>query len=363
VTAVATAAIDLGALRHNHARLRRAAPRSRLLAVLKADAYGHGLATVARALSAGDGFAVARCDEAVALRDAGIDRPILVLNGPMDRAEVQRCARLDLIAAVHHQSQVRMLEQSDTERPVTVWLKVNSGMHRLGVPAETVRQALDELSHCTCVATSVGLMTHFANADDREDPYTREQLRTFEAATAGILGTRSLANSAALLGWPETHADWSRPGIALYGVSPFSTGVGSDEGLLPVMTLSTRLIAVNHYPAGAPVGYSGTWRCPRDSRIGVVALGYGDGYPRHAPSGTPVLVAGRRAPLVGRVSMDTVCVDLTDLPEADVGARAVLWGRGLPVEEVAAAAGTIGYELLAGVTPRVKRVAVEAETA
>ncbi len=357
--AVATASIDLGALGHNYAILRRAAPRSRTLAVIKADAYGHGLIRVARALSAGHGYAVARCEEGVALRQAGIDKRILVINGPMDADDVRDCARLGLTAAVHHQSQIRMFRAVQPERPVKVWLKVDSGMHRLGVAPEAVRATLEALEQCSSVAPSVALMTHFANADDREDPYTQEQLQVFQQATAGLPGERSLANSAAVLGWPQTHADWSRPGIALYGCSPFLNSTGADVGLRPVMTFASRVIAVNTLPVGAPIGYGGDWRCERVSRIGVVAAGYGDGYPRHAPSGTPVLIDGKRAPLVGRVNMDSLSVDLTDLPDTDVGSRAVLWGQGLPVEEIATAAGTIGYELFTGVTPRVKRVTVE----
>ncbi|HCK81034.1 MAG TPA: alanine racemase [Candidatus Competibacter sp.] len=351
-----TATIDLAALRHNLARVRAAAPGCRVATALKANAYGHGLLRAARALAAADVFAVARCDEAMALREAGIGKPILVLEGFLQPEEIELCRRHGLHATVHHESQLRMLELAPRDPPIEVWLKIDTGMHRLGFAPERVPAALERLAACPNAAPNPRLMSHLARADDRADPYTRRQLNLFKAVSHGKTAERSLANSGGILGWPETHFDWVRPGIMLYGCSPFSQRTGADEGLRPVMTLASRLIAVQRYAAGEAIGYSGTWVCPRDSRIGVVAIGYGDGYPRHAPSGTPLLVNGRRAPLVGRVSMDMLTVDLSELPEAEVGDPVILWGRGLPAEEIASKVGTITYELFCKVTPRVVTV-------
>ncbi len=348
-----TATIDLAALRHNLARVRAAAPGCRVATALKANAYGHGLLRAARALDNADAFAVARCDEALALREAGIGKPIVVLEGFLQPEEIERCVQHQLQATIHHESQVRMLELVKLDRPINLWLKIDTGMHRLGFSPQQVPSALARLAACPNAAPNPRLMSHLAKADDRDDPYTHYQLDTFKAAIQGKGGERSLANSGGILGWPETHFDWVRPGIMLYGCSPFNQGVGADVGLRPVMTLASRLIAINHYAAGEAIGYSGVWRCPRDSRIGVVAIGYGDGYPRHAPSGTPVWVNGQRVPLVGRVSMDLITVDLSDLPAAQVGDPVVLWGRDLPAEEIAAKVGTITYELFCKVTPRV----------
>jgi alanine racemase len=354
-----TATVDLAALRHNLARVRAAAPHCRVATALKANAYGHGLLRAARALATADAFAVARCDEALALREAGIAKPMVVLEGFLQPEEIDLCRQHGLQVALHHDSQVRMLELAKPGWPLDLWLKIDSGMHRLGFPPEQVPAVLGRLAACPNAGPNPRLMSHLAKADDREDPYTRQQLAVFQAATHGITTERSMANSGGILGWPETHFDWVRPGIMLYGCTPFNDGVGTDEGLRPVMTLASRLIAVQRYAAGEPIGYGGSWRCPRDSRIGVVAIGYGDGYPRHAPSGTPVLINGRRVPLVGRVSMDMITVDLTDLPEANVGDPVVLWGCDLPAEEIARHANTITYELFCKVMPRV--VVIETE--
>lgn len=350
---VTTATIDLAALRHNLARVRAAAPACRVAAALKANAYGHGLLRAARALAGADVFAVARCDEALALREAGVAKLIVVLEGFLQPDEIDLCRQHQLQATVHHESQVRMLELARSGQPVSIWLKIDTGMHRLGFAPARVPAVLERLAACPNAAPNPRLMSHLARADDRADPFTRHQLETFEAATRGLGAERSLANSGGILGWPETHFDWVRPGIMLYGCTPFDEGVGAEVGLRPVMTLASQLIAIQHYAAGEPVGYGGAWRCPRESRIGVVGIGYGDGYPRHAPSGTPVLVNGRRAPLAGRVSMDMITVDLSDLPDAQVGDPVVLWGCGLPAEEIARQVRTITYELFCKITPRV----------
>ncbi len=350
----AVAHLDRQALRHNQGRARSAAPDSAVFAVVKAQGYGHGLAFCADALADGcDGFAVACTGEGMALRDAGYrHHRICVLNGPTDRDELHACAAHGLEPVIHQPWQARALAEDDLP-PLSVWLKVDSGMGRIGVPPAQAADWQARLEACACVRPPVGLMTHMASADTRSADYTADQWRAFTAATAELPGPRSAANSACVLAWPQTHADWVRPGIMLYGCSPFVEGAEAGLDLKPAMTLRSRLIAVNHLEAGATVGYGRAWQCPAAMPVGVAAIGYGDGYPRHAASGTPVLVGGRRVPLIGRVSMDKITVDLRAAPDAAVGDEVVLWGCGLPVEEVAAHAGTIGYELLCGIHGRV----------
>jgi alanine racemase len=315
--------------------------------------YGHGAARLLPALTEADMLGVACIEEALALREAGAVQPILLLEGVFEADELPLCARLGFEIAVHEPGQVRLLEQARLERPLTAWLKVDSGMSRLGFRPEEAMGIFDRLRASEAVAPDIRLMTHFANADEASDPATREQIRRFAAAAEGLHAERSFCNSAGLLAWPQAHAEWVRPGVMLYGVSPMAGRTGTDEGLRPVMTLRTGLIAVKEVRRGEPVGYAGTWRAPADTRIGIAAIGYGDGYPRHAPSGTPVRVNGAPAVLAGRVSMDMIAIDLTDHPGAAVGDPVLLWGPGLPVETVAQAAGTIAYELLCGITGRV----------
>ncbi len=337
--------------------MRAAAPGRRVAAAVKAEGYGHGLVLVARTLDA-DTLAAACIEEALILREAGIDRPILLLEGVFEAAELPLCARHGLEVAVHHPEQARMLETARLEPPIRVWLKIDTGMHRLGLEPETTSAVFRRLRNSPSVDPAIGLMSHLARADERDCDYTLRQLRTFEVATVGLGGERSLANSAGILGWPQTHFDWVRPGIMLYGASPFVDSLAADENLQPVMTLHTRLIAIKRLRRGEPVGYGGTWVCPEDMDVGVAAVGYGDGYPRHAPSGTPVLLNGSEAALIGRVSMDMITLDLRRHPEARIDDPVVLWGEGLPVERIARAAGTISYTLLCGVTARVKREVV-----
>ncbi|SFD69456.1 alanine racemase [Thiohalospira halophila DSM 15071] len=349
------AAIDTRALANNLAVARSRAPAEPLWAVVKADAYGHGAVTAARALVAAgaDGLCVASVEEAEALRAGGIDAPILLLEGFFEPAEIPRCAALGLAVVVHAPWQLTALEVARPEWPLTTWVKVDTGMHRIGFHPEEVGPVRDRLRAASAVAGEPGLMTHLARADDRSEPATTNQLRAFD--TLEQPGAVSIANSAGILGWPGARRGLLRPGIMLYGVSPFPEEVAGDHGLVPVMTLHSRLIAVRRLAAGDAVGYGGTWTCPEAMPVGVVAIGYGDGYPRHAPSGTPVLVDGVEVPLIGRVSMDMITVDLRGHPAAEPGAPVTLWGDGLPVERVATAAGTIGYELLCGVTRRVPR--------
>jgi len=354
----AHAVLDMAALAHNLGKLRERAPEAKIMAVIKANAYGHGAIPVARALSAADAFAVARVDEGMALREAGIRQRIAVLQGFVCAEELELHARHGLEPVVHSVFQVEMLEHLSLAQPVTVWLKLDSGMHRLGLGAEAFESCHRRLIRCPSVRQPPFLMTHLANADDIDDPATPRQLELFGSHVSGLPGERSIANSAGLLAWEDAKAEWVRPGIALYGVSPFPHRTAREEGLKPVMTLRTRLIAIRPAKAGDAIGYGGDWVCQRATRLGVASIGYGDGYPRHARSGTPVLVRGQRVPLIGRVSMDMVTLDLTDCPEAEVGDAVTLWGEGLPVEEIARHADTIPYVLLCNVTPRVKRIEV-----
>lgn len=350
--------IDLSALRSNFDIVRRRAPGARVMAVVKANAYGHGMLRVAQALSTADAFAVACVEEALALREGGVTVPIVLLEGCGDTSELQFAAQYALQPVVHHVTQLDMLERAHLSQPLHVWLKIDTGMHRLGFLPEHASQARARLLQCQNVAHPIAMMTHLANADVPEDAATAAQLKLFDELTSGWNGPRSIANSAGLLAWRQSHAHWVRPGVMLYGVSPFSQGHGGDCELKPVMTLSSRLIAVNRYRGGDAIGYGGSWICPEDMPVGVVAVGYGDGYPRHAPAGAPVLVNDRPASLIGRVSMDMICVDLRQQPTAAVGDAVTLWGAGLPVENVARHAGTIAYELLCRVNPRIPVVHV-----
>lgn len=350
------ACLDMAALRHNLAVLRAATPGCRLLAVVKAEGYGHGAVRVACTLAEEvDGFAVSSIDEAMVLRAGGVRGRILLLEGLFAPDELALAARERLDVAVHHGLQVEMLEQAPPGVRVDAWLKVDTGMHRVGFDPSEVVRAAKRLERCAG-ASALRFMTHLATADTRGDSAAQRQLQCFAQTLGGLPGERSIANSAGVLGWPDSHAQWVRPGIALYGISPFVGSTGVMEGLRPVMTLASRLIAVKHVPKGGAIGYGGSWVCPEDMPVGVVAGGYGDGYPRHAPSGTPVLVNGHAVALVGRVSMDMLTVDLREQPEAQPGDPVVLWGRGLPVEEVAASAGTIGYELVCHLASRVPLV-------
>jgi alanine racemase len=348
------ARIDLSALRHNFREARRAAPRSKVMAVVKANGYGHGLLEVATALEEADGFAVARLEEALALRQAGIGKPVILLEGFMDAAELGEADRQGLEVTLHSECQLAQLEAARLGQPLRVWVKLDTGMHRLGFEPGRLEDVVRRLQALPGVRQPPGYLSHLACADERGNPASEIQRQRFEAALGDRPGERSLANSAGLLGWPATRYDWVRPGIMLYGVSPFADVPGPGLGLQPVMTLETRLIGTSELRKGDAIGYGGSWVCPEDMRVGVAAIGYGDGYPRHAAAGTPVLVNGQRIPLVGRVSMDMITLDLRGQDTVREGDRVVLWGEGLPVEEVAAAADTIGYELLTGITGRVQ---------
>jgi len=352
----AVAYVSPHALAHNLARVRALAPRARVLAVIKADAYGHGLLTAARALAGADGFAVARLDEAERIRAAGFRQRVLLLPGVDRGVDLAFAARLGLDLAVHHEDQLRLIEQAPAGTRVALWLKVDSGMHRLGFAPEQVAAVHARLTRAGVSPEPVRVMTHLADGDDRAGAGTPAQLRAFRGCTADLGVEASIANSAGVLAWPDSHGDWVRPGIMLYGVSPFPGETGADADLRPAMRLATRLIAVNRVPAGAAVGYGGAFVAPQAMPVGAAAAGYADGFPRHVPGGVTLLVGGRAAPLAGRVSMDTVTLDLRDHPRARPGDEVTLWGPELPVERLAEAAGTIGYELLCRVGARVPRV-------
>lgn len=346
------ARIDTAALAHNLGVAKVAAPHSRTFAVIKANGYGHGLARVARGLRATDGYAVLSIDEAAQLRAEGYSHPIILLEGFFHPDELSDIARLRLRPVIHRQDQAEILARARPGHRIDILLKIDTGMRRLGVPPKQLAESLAILRAAPHIG-SIILMSHFARADEA-DIGVAEQLRCFRAAAEHIELPVSLANSAALLRYPESHGDWVRPGIMLYGISPFPGQTGSDLGLLPVMSLESRLITVRNLRRGDAVGYGGSYVAERDMRIGVVACGYADGYPRHAGTGTPILVEGILTRTLGRVSMDMLFADLTPVPNAHVGSQVTLWGADLPAEYVAEHAGTIAYELLTALAPRVR---------
>jgi alanine racemase len=353
------ALIDSHALRHNLDTIRAHAPGAKVMAVVKANAYGHGLVSTALALADADSFAVARLEEGIALRGAGVRAPIVLLEGVFSAEQLAEAAHHGFELVVHDPLQLELLEAHRGRERFVVWIKMDTGMNRLGFRPEAFPDALSRMRSLSVPALEVRLMTHLARADERDVWMTREQVAAFDhaIAEAGLTGTRRLAtsigNSAGILGWPNAHGDWVRPGLALYGVSPFAGESAQAHGLKPVMTLETTVLTVREVKCGETVGYAAAWKAERDSAVAILAAGYGDGLPRHLANGTPVLIAGARYPLVGRVSMDMVAVDVTGSDRIVTGTKAIVWGAGLPVEEVAVHAGTIPYELLCGVSQRV----------
>jgi alanine racemase len=353
------ARLDLGALRHNLGVARQLAPNSKVMAVVKANGYGHGAVTIARALdSLADALAVASTEEAVELREAGISAPILLLEGVFEAKELGTAAQLGFWVTIDNEWQLRWLEEAVLPEPVHCWLKVDTGMHRLGVPANLAQDFYQRLKAIDNALDDLVIYTHFASADDLQSDQTREQLALFDAVCAPLPAPRSAANSPGLLAWPDSCYDWVRPGYMLYGNSPLIEPHPNADALRPVMTLTSAVISLRDVAAGEAVGYGASWIAQRPSRIATVTIGYGDGYPRLAANGTPVLVNGRRASLAGRVSMDMITVDVTDLPEVHVGDEVVLWGVGLPIAEVARHAGTIGYELTTRMPARTPRIVI-----
>ncbi len=350
------AQVNLSALRANVAKARECVADAQLLAVVKANAYGHGLQRVLPALTDADGLALVELDAAVTLRERHYARRILLLEGFFTAAELPEIAGRRLAVVVHHEEQIKMLEAATLPRPIEVFVKINTGMNRLGFRPSEAHAIVDRLSHASSVAV-LRLLTHLARAEEEDG--VREQLDLFEEACTGLPYPRSLANSAGVIRYREVGGEYVRPGIMLYGSSPFPYDTAEMLGLTPVMTLKSALIGIQDLKPNQSVGYGATYTAARAVRIGVVACGYADGYPRHAPNGTPVLVCGKKVRTAGRVSMDMLTVDLTDVTEATIGSPVVLWGEGLPVDDVAVAASTVGYQLLCAVAPRVPFVTTE----
>ena len=352
-----TATVHLAAMRHNLARARACAPGSKAWAVVKANAYGHGLERALRGFADADGLALIEPDNAVRLREMGWTKPLLLLEGWFDAADLETMTRHGINGAAHCMEQIALLELHRSAQPLNVHLKMNTGMNRLGFRPEQFAEAYRRLRAIPHVG-EITLMTHFANADEAHHPCLpiHEQLRRFEQGAAGLPAPRSLANSAGVCQMPHLQgtlvSDWIRPGIMLYGGTPGGR-TAAEYGLLPAMTLASEIIGLQDVRAGEFVGYGSRFEAEGAMRIGIVACGYADGYPRHAPTGTPIVVDGVRTRTIGRVSMDMLAVDLTPVPAAGVGSRVVLWGDGLPIDDVATAAGTIGYELMCAVAPRV----------
>lgn len=371
MTETAVAVINASAIRHNFNRIKSAAVGCRIMAVIKANAYGHGLIETAQILSNADGLAVARVDEGAKLRMAGIRQPILVLEGCAEFAEMELAVEHDLELVVHEPSHFDMLDALLKEKVVAIWLKLDTGMGRLGFEPKLLDACLTRLKNCAAVKPDPRVMTHLACADDLNDLTTLQQVRSFGAALGSFTGDVSIANSAGVLLWPQTLAcselldykgeNWVRPGLALYGASPIPGRSAQEFGLEPAMSFESRLIAIKTLKKGARVGYGATWQADRETVLGVAAVGYGDGYPRHLETGTPVVVNGHRVQLVGRVSMDMITVDLTDTPATCVGDRVVLWGANLGVEEIAERAGTIPYEVMCGLSQRTRHRFIDGE--
>ncbi|QLB21296.1 alanine racemase [Vespertiliibacter pulmonis] len=365
----ATATISGSALRHNFQLIKSFAPDSKVCAVVKANAYGQSIGFVTKTLEdMVDAFGVARIKEALEIQESGFAGKIILLEGFFDREELLKTLSRRFDTVVHCIEQLELLEQvaqewlNEKEKgfwqrktkiyfPITVWLKIDTGMHRLGIDPEQVELFYQRLKHCVLVK-EIKFISHFSRADEIESDYTEKQIKMFEQAVQPYSEERSLSASNGILYWPQAHYDWVRPGIIMHGISPHQQPI-SDLGFQPAITLSSSLIAVRNHKAGEPVGYGAGWVSPRDTKIGVVAIGYGDGYPRNAPEGTPVLVNGRRVPIVGRVSMDMMTVDLGLDSQDKVGDEVILWGRDLLIEDVAKAIGVINYELITKLTPRV----------
>lgn len=350
-----TAHINHAAFQHNLALIKQKVGDAKILAIIKSNGYGHGLLRAAASLQQADAFGVARIDEAAELRAAGITHPITVFSSFANKNELQDLSRLNLDTVIFNFKQLELFCTQPLENPLTIWLKIDTGMHRLGFPPEEIGRAYQALHNCKNLREPIRFLTQLACADEPTDAHNQQQIQCFNKFI-NWNGARSIANSAALFAFPETHMEWVRPGISLYGISPFAEKTGSDLGLRPVMTLQTKLIGINKISKGESIGYGASWTCPEDMLIGVAAIGYGDGYPRNARDGTPILVGDKICPLVGRVSMNLVMIDLGNNPNAQLGDPVILWGEKLPVEIIAKWSDTISYELLCRVSPRMEFV-------
>ena len=358
----AVATINLTALKHNFSLVKKAAPSQFICSMIKSNGYGHGLLRVAKILSKADAFGVSCIEEAMILREAGIQTPIVVMSGFGNERELLKFVRYHLTAVIHQADQVRLLEIHHLASPLFIWLKIDSGMRRLGFSTGEIPSIYERLQKSISVQKPIGLMTHLADADNIDRAFTESQINQFLTITKKMEGPKSIVNSAGLFSYPNALVDWVRPGILLYGISPFSSESGIERNLRPVMTLSSIIVAIKQCRKDDAVGYGCAWRCPETMPIGIVEIGYGDGYPRHAPNGTPTLLNEKVCPLIGRVSMDMIAIDLRSRPDSRIGDKVILWGNGLPVERIAEKAGTIGYELLCGITQRVHFIKVEDES-
>ncbi len=349
------ASINLQALEHNFSIVKQAAPLKKIMAVIKADAYGHGVIPCANTLKNADGFAVARFSEAKGLRETS-DKPILIMSDLLSKQEYDFCSEHNMTPTLFEFEQIKKLCEHNIQKPLSVWIKLDTGMHRLGIAPQQLDDAL-ALLHTQKKISVTGIMSHYASADETQNPTTTQQLQQFTNTTEHLTLAGSIANSAGILLQQTADCEWLRPGIMLYGADPLDNPTGLSQKLLPVMTLQSTVTAIRTLKPKECVGYGHAWEAQRISRIASIAIGYGDGYPRHAPFGTPVLIQNKGvAPLVGRVSMDTITVDVTDLADVTVGDRVTLWGDGLPVERIAQYAQTISYQLLTCVMPRVPRL-------
>jgi len=351
--------IDLAALQHNFNRVGQFAPGRKIMAVVKANGYGHGMEQVAKAMPKADAFAVANIDEGMALRTWGIDKPVLLLSGFHHQSDLADVLNYNLTPIVHNFSQLDALiswPETSRQKPVSLWCKIDTGMHRLGFDPAEVDEVLDKITNSPALRL-VGMMSHFACADDENNSYTTSQISIFEKLTEKLTVAKSLANSAGIVAWNESHLDWLRPGIMLYGSSPMLNKSAADLGLLPVMKLESEVIAIKKVNKDETIGYGGDWQCPENMSVAVVAIGYGDGYPRTAGRGNAsVFVNGKPSRVIGRVSMDMITVDLRGIENIRIGDKVELWGPNVPIDEVATACNTIAYELMCQVTNRVPRV-------
>ena len=348
--------IDIKALEHNFSRIKELVHNSKIMAIIKADAYGHGIVRVAKTLRDADAFGVACLEEAEQLRIASITTPIILLEGPYKPNDLSLIIKLNLEVVIHNEYQLELLEKSKIDGTIKVWLKIDTGMHRLGFSVDKTEEMLRRLMLCRNINSTPILMSHLATANEKNHALTYQQLDTFREISKIVNIEKTIANSAAVINFPDVHFDWVRPGLMLYGVSPLINSCGHDHGLKSVMTLESEIISIQYLSKGDPVGYGATWRCPENMPVGIIAAGYGDGFPRHAKSGTPILVNNIRCPLIGRASMDMLTIDLRNQSNAKIGDRVVLWGGSLPIEEIATYAETIPYELLCGVHKRLQFV-------
>ena len=352
------ATIDLSALQYNFQRIKTLVPDSKIMAVIKANAYGHGMVDVARALSASDAFAVARLSEGISLRQAGIKQPIVILEGLLSAVDYQQAADYHLSPVFHDLAQVEIVLNSTLNTPLRFcWLMMETGMHRLGIDESKVGDVINILRHSPAIVDDIGLMSHFANADNIEDPRNQQQLEQLQYYAELHDCKTSMANSGAILSMPNSHGDWLRPGLMLYGISPFEDQTAADLNLKTVMQLSSILIAIKTLKIGDQVGYGGDWVAQQTTQIGIVSIGYGDGYNRQLSPSASVLIQDKLVVVLGRVSMDMIAIDLSALERPELGDKVILWGHDqLSIEQVAKQANTISYELVCQVSDRVKRV-------